>query len=63
VFLGGIASLEYSNIDSSSFVLTNVDGSVEYSDTVDFSADYESGILAIDSLSIIAEGVQYAAFL
>jgi hypothetical protein len=61
VFLGGIASLEYSNIDSSSFVLTNVDGSVEYSDTVDFSADYESGILAIDSLSIIAEGVQYAA--
>ena len=61
VFLGGIASLEYSNIDSSSFVLTNVDGSVEYSDTVDFSADYESGILAIDSLSIISEGVQYAA--
>ena len=61
VFLGGIASLEYSNIDSVSFVLTNEDGSVEYSDTVDFSADYESGILAIDSLSIIAEGVQYAA--
>jgi len=61
VFLGGIASLEYSNIDSVSFVLTNEDGSVEYSDTVDFSADYESGILAIDSLSIISEGVQYAA--
>ena len=61
VFLGGIASLEHSNIDSASFVLTNVAGSVEYSDTVDFSADYESGILAIDSLSIISEGVQYAA--
>ena len=61
VFLGGIASLSYINIDSASLVLTNEENTVTYSDTVDFNADYESGILAIDSLSIIEEGAQYVA--
>ena len=61
VFLGGIASLSYINIDSASLVLTNEENTVTYSDTVDFNADYESGILAIDSLSIIEEGSQYVA--
>ena len=61
MFLGGIASLSYINIDSASLVLTNEENTVTYSDTVDFNADYESGILAIDSLSIIEEGSQYVA--
>ena len=61
VFLGGIASLSYINIDSASLVLTNEENTVTYSDPVDFNADYESGILAIDSLSIIEEGSQYVA--
>ena len=38
-----------------------MENTVTYSDTVDFSADYESGILAIDSMSIIEEEIQYVA--
>ena len=61
IFLSGLASLSHTNIDSASLVLTNVENTVTYSDTVDFSADYESGILAIDSMSIIEEETQYVA--
>ncbi len=60
VFLGGLASLSHTNIDSASLVLTELDSGVVFSDTIDFSVDYTSGIMAIDSTSILQEEVQYA---
>jgi len=59
VFLGGIASLTHTHIDSATLVLTNQDNTLTYSDIVDFSVDYESGILTIDTLSSLVDETTY----
>ncbi len=60
VFLSGMANVSYVNIDSASILLTNMEGTVVYSDTSDFSVDFASGIFAIDSASTLVEEVEYA---
>ena len=60
IFLGGLASLSKFNIDSASVILTDLDSSVVFSDTIDYSVNYTSGIVSIDSNSTLEEEIPYA---
>ncbi len=60
IFLGGLASLNKFNIDSASVILTDLDSTVVFSDTIDYSVDYTSGIVSIDSNSTLEEEIPYA---
>lgn len=59
-FLNGSATLNHVHVDSSSLVLTDLDNTVTFSDSVDYSLDFTSGILTISENSNIENENTYA---